>query len=538
MEYIETYASYLIWAPYLFAVFVFVGLFFGDKESTLIDRLNIKEIYLHLFNISVSGFSCFVSIIHILYYKGDIIKNCIFYVDALSIWFNLIVTSVSFMVSMHSMSYITFKNEQKEDKEKWQNIKIFYALFNGFILSMILVQVVNDLIILCVMMEITTLTSVFLVCYDQNAKSVEAAWKYICLCSLAMIFALIGTLMITLAFPDSKEATLSITALTNLKKNIILDSKTIEIAFYFVLIGFVTKAGLAPLHSWLPDSHAEAPSPVSALLSGVLLKTSFFAILRYYQIFKPFFDDISFIHNMFLMIGLLSLVIAVPFIIKEQENFKRILAYHSLNHMGIIFFATGLGSPVALFAALLHSFYHALTKALMFIAHGEIRISASKQVKDRKDPEKKAPLLSFNPLYGIMIALGGLALVGSPPFAIFTTEYKILGEAISKSYSQGSMYWPMIVATTLYVISLVFIFGGLTNHIAHWIIGDKIDTNETNGDKVDSNETKSSSEPKMQWFKFNSFPLIILIFFIFIFGFGPFQIFLNIIKDAITLLNY
>ena len=525
---------------YIVAILLYGSLFvlcLYRPKFVFLEKIFRKIYILHIFNVLISIFSLIRTITHMNDYKEPFFETYFyvaFYIDALSLWFNFIVAAVTVMVSFHSWAYIDFKNNQEDIKEKRLfNASKYYFLLNTFVLSMFLVQMINDLIILCVMLEITTLVSAFLVCFDLNSKSVEASWKYITLCSLAMIFTLIGTLFITLAFKDPSKVTLSIQELIDPNQSLFDNNKIIylKMAFFFVLVGLITKSGLAPLHSWLPDSHAEAPSPISALLSGVLLKTSFFALLRYYQVIVPFFtssDDKIFINNILMTIGLISLIIAVPFIMNEkQEDFKRILAYHSLNHMGIIVFATGLGTRMALYAALLHAFYHALTKALMFIAHGAIRLNILSLTKDQPEnfPERKYSLLSINKFYGLMIALGGLALVGSPPFAIFTTEYKILMIAITESSE-----WTMIFATVLFLLSLILIFGGLTNHIGRWIIDGNVF--KINDDRNSSNDTKHHMNNSI----LDYFPIIFLFLFICIFGFGIFEIFETIIYNATSTL--
>jgi len=452
--------------------------------------------------------------------------NRFFLTDSLSFWFNFIVAVISCVVSFHCKVYTDFENDKNEDNTTLYQTAKFYTLYHAFIITMYLVQISSNLIVLCIAMELTTLSSTLLVCHNRSEKSVEAAWKYVNICSIAIIFSLIGILLLLFIFVVPEDATLNITELINYsnelneKKDIIF-----KISFLFIFIGFGTKAGLAPLHSWLPDSHAEAPSPISALLSGVLLKTSFYAILRFYQVISKHMEDMKFFNTMLLIAGFISIVIAVPFIIKKQENFKRILAYHSLNHMGIILFATGIATKFSLVAALLHSFYHALTKSLMFMAHGSALMAC--QGSSKKNSAMK-PLLKM-PIYGFMIALGGFALVGSPPFAIFTTEFTIFVEAAKELTFYGGGF-----LTAFYLISLVSIFGGLTNHIAEWIFIGQGANDGCSNEEVDNDD--SNEEMKNQQF-FNIIPLIFLFILIVFFGFWHLKNFDIILNKSCELLR-
>lgn len=469
-----------------------------------------------------------------------------FYIDALSNWFNLIVAGVGIMAAIHCIPYIDFREKQKGCQggnvllEHIKESGRFYTLFHIFLVSMLFVQMADNLIMLCVMMELTTLISAFLVCNEQKKDALEAAWKYMSLCSVAIIFAFLGTLLLIFAFEDPSSATLNFSEL--IKEETLPNSQFVKLAFLFALIGYGTKAGLAPLHSWLPDSHAAAPSPVSAMLSGVLLKSALFAILRFYSVALQFLPhDKIVVQRTLLVIGLLSLALAVPFILRKQDDFKRILAYHSLEHMGIIFFGIGLGSSPALSAALLHSFYHALNKALMFIIHGSIRMRCSEEIPNpepdpksedlyperRRYPEKYRPLLDINPSYGILLAAGGLALVGSPPFAVFTTEYTILRGAFSPEANLS--HFTAIIAISLFVLSLLAIFGGLVSHLGRWIMGGEEKTSRLSpGDDPKTKGSQMGQGPTVIQGRVgrflngfvNWFPGVMLFLFVLLFGFG------------------
>jgi hydrogenase-4 component F len=254
-----------------------------------------------------------------------------------------------------------------------------------------------------------------------------------------------------------------------------LDSNLVVLSFLFVLVGYGTKAGFAPMHTWLPDGHGEAPSPVSALLSGVLLKSALYAILRFYTITNLNLGSTAFTSTILLGSGLFSLVLATPFILKRNK-FKRILAYHSLEHMGIIAFGIGIGGPVALFGALLHALNHALTKALMFLSFGNVRRAyAARDGTAEPDEARITGVLRSMPLSGTVLLFGGLGLVGSPPFNIFFSEFIILWAAFQRIVdpAAGVAQLPTVVyllAVAAFLITVTLIFGGLVGHLARLLL--------------------------------------------------------------------
>jgi hydrogenase-4 component F len=252
-----------------------------------------------------------------------------------------------------------------------------------------------------------------------------------------------------------------------------LEPRLVALSFLFVLVGYGTKAGFAPMHTWLPDVHGEAPSPVSALLSGVLLKSALYAILRFYTISNLNRGSATFTSAALLCTGLLSLVLAIPFILKPNK-FKRILAYHSLEHIGIIAFGIGIGGPIALFGALLHALNHALTKALMFLGFEQVRqrYAASLGSADLDERSIRGVLRTM-PSSGLILLFGGLGLVGAPPFNLFLSEFIILWAALDKILHPQSALFPpgiYIVAISLFLITITMIFGGLVGHLARLLL--------------------------------------------------------------------
>lgn len=372
-----------------------------------------------------------------------------FFIDALGAFFIFVISVVVFAASLYSVGYI------RKDVEKGtitpQKAGIYGVLFNLFAFSMFLVPAVNNVGILWVAIEMTTLISAFLVGFYNTKESVEAAWKYIIICSVGIIFALLGTILFSYALslaggPKTLDWTAMAAAAGKMDKNIL------KIAFIFILVGYGTKAGLAPMHTWLPDAHSQAVAPISALLSGVLLKTALYAILRFGIIVIQAVGFAYFGH-LLLLFGLVSLLISCGFIL-VQKDLKRLLAYSSIEHIGIIAVGFGLGTPLAVAGALLHVFNHAVTKSFMFFGAGDIvcayRTHTIKGIRG---------VIEEMPFTGIMMLLGVFALTGLPPFSIFASELLIIVAAFIK----GSYLAAALVLVFLSVIFGAFIhyFGGM-----------------------------------------------------------------------------
>lgn len=410
------------------------------------------------------------------------------YLDSLSIYFLLLVGLVTTMASFYIGPYLSRHHEGKPGRQA-----LFYSLFNLFHLTMVLVPMVSNLVILWIGIELTTVTSTALLVVEGSRRHFEAAWKYIVITSTGIIFALLGTLFLANAFQSPKSAhhaaplhrSMAWPALLPIAHD--LAHPLVRLSFLFVLVGYGTKAGLAPMHTWLPDAHGEAAYPVSAMLSGVLLKSALYVILRFITITNASLGSATFTSRVMLIAGLMSLVVATPLIIK-RTRFKRTLAYHSLEHMGIITVGIGIGGPIALFGALLHVLNHGVTKSLMFLAYGNVQDNypagaASTEVKPtRAEPARAEPareadgdeefvgVIRAMPTTGWMLALGGLALVGSPPFSIFLSEFIILWGGVNKVI-HGSGAW-LIVAIAVFVTSITLIFAGLVRHLGRMLLGE------------------------------------------------------------------
>lgn len=400
-----------------------------------------------------------------------------FHVDALSIFMILLINIVAFAASWNSLTYLDAMPSLPE-KPWWQKKIGFHILTNLFHFTMLLVPLANNLVVVWIAIELTTVGSAILIVYEGRKSSWEATWKYLIITSTGIVLALLGTIFLAshetdapiLKLANNPNQLLDWTFLMN--NSSLLDPKSVWFAFLFALVGYGTKAGLAPLHTWLPDGHGEAPAPISALLSGVLLKASFYVILRFYILTNAVLSDThpDWTSYSLLIAGLVSLFVATPFILKENF-FKRVLAYHSLEHMGIIAFGFGIGGPIAIAGSLLHMLNHAITKALMFLAYGNISRNY-----DKTDIPIAGALRTM-PWSGGLLTLGGLALVGTPPFNIFMSELIILWGALSRFIPGQSTTqpnypkWIAGIAIAIFIISTTLIFYGLVNHLKKLVLG-------------------------------------------------------------------
>lgn len=384
--------------------------------------------------------------------KQPISIGNIFYVDSLSAFFIFTISILNIASSLYSIQYIY--EDAVEGVISAKKLKSYYALFNIFSLSMFFVVMLNNLGMVWVAIEMTTLASAFLVGFHNNKASVEAAWKYIMICSVGIVLALFGTILFYYAVSASCGIrTLNWTAIAANASR--LDPQIVKMAFLFILVGYGTKAGIVPMHTWLPDAHSQALSPISALLSGVLLKTAIYAILRFAIIVNKCIGA-SFTGSLFLFFGILSLAVAAGFIL-VQRDLKRLLAYSSIEHIGIICFGLGIGAPLAVYGALLHVFNHAVTKSIMFFGAGSI---VKKYGTNNMNVIKG--VFGVMPFTATAVIIGIFALVGSPPFSIFLSEIIILISAFMK----GSY-----VAFSLFLIFIAVIFGGIIHHLSGIIFG-------------------------------------------------------------------
>ena len=368
--------------------------------------------------------------------------NNAFSMDALSGYIMALVIFLSIASAVYSISYL--EHEFEAGLTNQRGVRTYYGLLHLFIFTMLLVTMANNLAIMWIGIEATTIVSALLIGlgFHKRPLAVEAAWKYIILCTVGITFALLGTFIAYYASTAvmGAEGALNWTELRGVAGR--LNPETMKLAFIFVLVGYGTKAGLAPVHNWLPDAHSQAPSPISALLSGILLNTAFYGIMRFVSIVEPSTGS-GFTGNLLILFGLLSVGISSIFIL-VQENYKRLLAYSSIEHMGIISLGIGIGGPVGVYGALLHILNHALAKPLMFFASGKIQSRfGSTNIANVHG------VLTSMPLLGALTFIGALSLSGTPPFNIFVSEFTVLKAGVDRGM------W-FVVALFLFFVVIVF----------------------------------------------------------------------------------
>lgn len=345
-----------------------------------------------------------------------------FHVDALNVFLIALTALVGFTTALFSRPYMRIEHDR--GRLSANRLRLYHSMFQMFMCTMLTALSTNNLGILWVAMEAATLTTVLLVALYRTPAGLEAAWKYFILCGVGIAQALFGTILIYFAAErvlGSEGHALLWTHLNGVRT--LLEPTTLSLAFVFLLVGYGTKTGLVPLHNWLPDAHAEGPTPVSAVLSGLLLNVALYAIIRGKVLVDGALDS-RFAENLMMAFGLLTVVIPA-FYLARQKDIKRLFGFSSIEHMGLITFAFGMGGPVASFAGLLHMTVHSLTKSAIFFAVGH-----AAQMAGTQSMEDIRGLLKRSPTIGWGLMLGTLAILGMPPFGVFASEFMILTIAI------------------------------------------------------------------------------------------------------------
>jgi hydrogenase-4 component F len=345
-----------------------------------------------------------------------------FYMDPLNVFLVTLTAFVGLTTAIFSRPYMRI--EQDRGKMTPPRMRLYHGMYQLFSFTMLLALTTNNLGILWVAMEAATLTTVLLVSVYRTAASLEAAWKYFILCGVGIAQALFGTVLLYMAAEKvlgPQGATLLWTSLDAIKGQ--LDPAIVTLAFAFLFIGYGAKVGMVPLHSWLPDAHAEGPTPVSAVLSGLLLNVAMYAVLRC-KVLTDGALQRPLAGQLMMGFGLLSVVVAA-FFLSRQKDVKRMFSYSSIEHMGLITFAFGMGGPIANFAGLLHMTAHSLIKSAVFFTVGHATQKAGTQVMT-----EIRGLIKVNPSVGWGLMLAVMAILGMPPFGIFASEFLILTTAM------------------------------------------------------------------------------------------------------------
>jgi hydrogenase-4 component F len=345
-------------------------------------------------------------------------------VDPLNTIFLVVVTFVGFTTSVFSANYVAY--ELGSGRVTPAFLRLYHALYQALALAFNIALISNNLGLLWVAIELATLITVIMVGIYATPAAIEAAWKYFILASVGIALALFGTILLYMAAEAAIGPGLNAMVWTDLLAHAAsLQPTMLNLAFVFLLLGYGTKIGLFPLHAWLPDAHAEGPTPITAVLSGLLLNVALYALLRCKIVltgnagaFAP--------GPLMIGMGLVSLLFGA-FMLYRRRDIKRLFAYSSIEHMGLITFAFGLGGPIANFAGLLHMVLHSLTKSAIFFAVGDIS-----QVKGTQKIAEMGGLTKTNPLIGWGLVVGVAAIAGLPPLGLFTSEFLIVSATLSR----------------------------------------------------------------------------------------------------------
>ncbi|MBF0461122.1 MAG: hydrogenase 4 subunit F [Magnetococcales bacterium] len=381
-----------------------------------------------------------------------------FLLDEFNIYLIVLNTFVGMTTSIFSATYIS--HELENGKLSFGHLRFYHAMYQILMASMNLALLSNNLGLMWVGIELATLTTVVMVGIYRTPAAIEASWKYFILGSVGISLAFFGIILIYLAAqPIIGEGSASLTFTKLMVSSAKMDPKLLSLAFVFLLVGYGTKVGLAPLHAWLPDAHAEGPTPISAVLSGLLLNVALYALLRFKMLLAGNASVLS-PGPILVTMGLVSLVFA-GIMLYQRKDIKRLFAYSSIEHMGIITFAFGLGGPLANFAGLLHMTMHSLTKSAIFFAVGHIsQAKGTQNLADIRGLGTTHPVLSWG------LVLGVAAIAGLPPFGVFTSEFLI----ITTTFAQH----PLLAI--LLVIGLLIAFCALLMRLQEIVFGPPSET--------------------------------------------------------------
>lgn len=330
---------------------------------------------------------------------------------------------------------------------------VYSVLALLFLGAMSLAVLADNLGVLWIAVEATTIATAFMVGHHRTRRAIEAAWKYVVLGSVGVAIAFLGIVLLYAATRSAGDPTLSWSVLANTRPD--LDPSVVRVAAGLAILGFATKAGLAPMHSWLPDAHSQAPAPVSGLMSGVLLAVAFYAILRVQAIATPVIGS-GLMRGLLVTAGLLSLTLSALLVIR-QRDLKRMLAYSSIEHMGLLALAAAAGGRLAIAGALLHVLGHGLAKSTTFVASG--RILAAEGTTTMADIRG---LVARRPGVAVPFLVGVVALLGLPPFSLFFSEVAIVVGGV-----QQGLGWVMAVA----VLLLLVMFAAMSRHVVAMLFG-------------------------------------------------------------------
>ncbi len=378
-----------------------------------------------------------------------------FYIDAFNVYLVVLTAFVGLTTSIFSRPYM--RHEVERGRVTSRRLRLYHAMYQCFLFSMLLALSTNNLGILWIGMELATLTTVLLVSLYRTPEAIEAAWKYFILCGVGIAQALFGTVLIYFAAETKLGAGRNDTLLWTVLHESAggMDPAVITLAFVFLLVGYGTKVGLVPLHNWLPDAHSEGPTPMSAVLSGLLLNVALYALVRVKMLVDGSLHS-NLAGNLMMGFGLLSFTVAGLFL-HRQHDVKRMFSYSSIEHMGLITFGFGMGGPLATFGALLHMTVHSLTKSAIFITVGHAcQLAGTQRITQIRG------LIRTQPAIGWGLLLGTVAIAGFPPFGVFISEFLLLMATMKA--------WPWLTIPLL--VGFGVAFAGLFRHMQKMVFGE------------------------------------------------------------------
>jgi len=396
-----------------------------------------------------------------MWLAGDVLLNGpqlsaggLLYIDSFNVYLVALTAFVGLTTAIFSNPYMA--HERELGRLTGRRLRLYHSMYQGFMLAMYVVLTTNNMGVMWVAMEGATLATVLLVSLYRTPESVEAAWKYFILCGVGIAQALFGTVLLFFAAEQKLGVGGDALHWTVLNQNAaLLDPAIMSLAFVFLLVGYGTKMGLVPLHNWLPDAHSEGPTPMSAILSGLLLNDALYAVVRC----KMLVDGALGTHlagNLMMGFGLVSFLVAALFL-HRQTDIKRLFSYSSIEHMGLMTFAFGVGGPWATFAALFHMTTHSLTKSAIFVTVGHAAQLAGTQRMDRI-----RGLILTQPAIGWGLLMGTAAIAGFPPFGVFASEFLVLVATMRE--------YPWL--TPLLLLGIGLAFAGLFRNVQPMVYGD------------------------------------------------------------------
>jgi hydrogenase-4 component F len=376
--------------------------------------------------------------------------------DALSAFMVIVIGTIALLAAVQAIRHLDA--EITGGRSSARHASLYCVLVQLFVTCMLAAVLSANLGELWVAVEATTIATTFLVGHRRTDGALEASWKYVLICSVGIALAFLGTVFVYFAalhVPRHAVGTSVLNWTSLMAASHHLDPNVIRLAMALLVLGYGTKVGLAPMHSWLPDAHSQAPAPVSALMSGVLLTVAFYALLR----FKAIADAVlgpDYVRTLLVIVGLASLLVAASLLL-TQRDYKRMLAYHSIEHMGLIALGAAAGTTLAIAAVLLHILGHGLAKAVLFLASGEILL-----VEGTSEIEKVPALLSRRPVLGGIFGFGLVALLGLPPFSLFVSELNMVRAEIDVGLG-----WVAGISLLLMAV----IFAAVMTHGRHLLLG-------------------------------------------------------------------